>query len=307
MLARVCFALDPSAPVRLRGFRAMLDGIGTMLACRFTEEQVRTNFMTFTRQRFVDFCLSMNSRLRADIYRLAGTYERLAALVMRDDIGFGIERALYALNPTAPCRSPMFERDYVAELPQLLPALERLAQAKGRSIETLIDRHIAAFIAAQLKAPIAAELREMRDAKDHFAFSLPAARILALVQVQGPSEPVPALCGVIATMLEPALERFHNRNTRDQIRAQIQDIAQNGDLGALVAAIDNREALAADDQMFRLAAGMYAETVRDRDRLEYERKNRTSIARVISSQVASLLSGVIATVAVLVTILVKLL
>jgi len=58
--------------------------------------------------------------------------------------------------------------------------------------------------------------------------------------------------------------------------------------------------------MFHVAADEYANTEQRRERLEYERKNRVSISRMVSSQVASLLSGTIATVAVLVTILVKL-
>jgi hypothetical protein len=305
-LARICFALDPSGPVRLRNFRAMLDGIGMLLACRYAEDPVRADFTTFVRHRFIDFCIGMNARLRPDLYRLAGLYDRLAPHVTRDDIGFGIERALYALNVSAPCRSPLFARDYVAELDQLVPALEQLAATSGQALETLIDRHIAAFVAVRLKAPIAPELRALRDAKDHFGYVLPTARILALVQKQTAGEAAPALCRMVATMLEPALERFHNRNTRDEVRARIGEIAETGRLEDLVAAVDDPEAQVIDDHNFRAAVVSYTETVRARERIVYERENRTSIMRTVSSQVASLLSGVLATIAVLVTILVKL-
>lgn len=305
-LTRICFALDPSAPVRMRNFRAMLDGIAMLLACRYTEEPVRADFVTFVRQRLIDYCLGVNARLRPDIYRLAGAFDRLAPSIARDDIGYGIERALYTLSPSAHCRSPLFERDYVAELYQLVPALERLAQTRAGALDTLVDRHIAAFVAARAKAPITPELRALRDAKDHFDFALPAARILAIAQDEGMSSAAPALCGVVATMLEPALERFHNRNTRDAIRSRIKEIAATGSIHALIGAVDDHETLLIDDEMFHVAADEYANTEQRRERLEYERKNRVSISRMVSSQVASLLSGTIATVAVLVTILVKL-
>ena len=305
-LTRICFALDPGGPVRMRHCRAMLDGVASLLACRFGNEAIRADFVDFLRHRIIDFCLATNVRLRPDIYRLAGTYDRLAPSIGRDDIGFGIERALYLLNPGAPCRSPLFERDHVAELNQLVPALERLAQTRPGALDTLIDRHMAAFVTSRVKAPIAMELRELRDAKDHFAFALPAARILAIVQEEGASGPAPALCGVVATMLEPALERYHNRNTRDEIRARIQDAAAGGMLRALIEAVDDRDALQDDDHAFRVAVVEYAGTVQQRERLDYERKNRVSITRMVGNQVASLLAGTIATVAVLVTILVKL-
>jgi eukaryotic-like serine/threonine-protein kinase len=305
-LTRICFALDPSAPIRMRNLRAMLDGVAMLLACRFGEELVRAEFVTFVRQRLIDFCLGMNARLRPDIYRLAGAFDRLAPSITRDDVGFGIERALYMLSPGAPCRSPLFERDYVAELNQLVPALERLAQTRAGALDTLVDRHVAAFVASRAKAPIAPELRALRDAKDHFAFALPAARVLAIAQQEGMSGPAPALCGMVATTLEPALERFHNRRTRDAIRTRIKEIAATGSLRALIDAVDNHDALQIDGYAFRDAAREYANAVQERERLEYERKNRTSISRTVASQVASLLSGTIATVAVLVTILMKL-
>ena len=74
----------------------------------------------------------------------------------------------------------------------------------------------------------------------------------------------------------------------------------------LIAAVDDPEVLLIDEHNFRVAAGEYAGTVQQLERLDYERENRVSIARTISSQFASLLSGVAATVAVLVTILTKL-
>ncbi len=305
-LARVCVALDPLGLIRLRSFRAMIDGIGGLLAVGLREEPLRNAFAVVAKTAIVSFSLEMMSRPRPDIFRAVSTFERVSPTVNREEIGFGIERALYALNPNAPCRSPMFESDYVAGLEHLVPALDRLARTKGTAFDSLIDRHIAAFVGARLKANIVPELRELRDAKDHVGYALPAARILAAVQHQTASGPAPALCGAVATMLEPSLARFHNRNTRDLIRARMQEVAQSGRLADLIAIADDPEALELDRRAFRVAAKDYANTVKQLERLEYERENRAAISRGISSQVASLLSGVAATIAVLVIILVKL-
>jgi eukaryotic-like serine/threonine-protein kinase len=305
-LTRVCIALDPVGLLRLRNCRAMLDGMGGMLAAGFSDEPLRNAFTTIVKANIVAFCLQMISRPRPDMLRAVASFERISPSVHREEIGFGLERAMYALNPNAPCRSPLFERDYVAELDRLIPALDRLARTKGTAFDSLIDRHIAAFAGARLKANIVPELRELRDARDHVGYALPAARILALVQAQTASEPAPALCNAVITMLEPSLTRFHNRNTRDLVRSRMQEVATSGRLADLIAIADDAQALEQDERAFRAAAADYALTVKQVQRLEYERVNRTAMARNISSQVASLLSGVAATIAVLVTILVKL-
>jgi hypothetical protein len=305
-LARVCVALDPLGLIRLRNFRAMIDGMGGMLVAGFSDEQLRDAFTKIVKANIIAFSLQMMSRPRPDTFRAVANFERIGPIIHREEIGFGLERAMYVLNPNAPCRSPLFESDYVAELEHLIPALDRLARIKGAAFDSLIDRHIAAFAGARLKANIVPELRELRDARDHLGYALPAARILALVQLQTACGPAPALCGAVATMLEPSLARFHNRTTRDLVRGRMQEVATNGRLPDLIAIADDPKALEQDERGFRVAATDYAKTVQEVQRLEYERANRTAIARNISSQVASLLSGVTATIAVLVTILVKL-
>ena len=305
-LAKICIALDPVPLIRLRHFRATIDGAVRLLTVGFADESVRAEFSTILRHNLPAFCTRLNGRLRPEIQRLASAFERIGPFALREEIGFGLERAMYTLNANAPCRSPMFEDDYVAELSLLVPALERQAKNKGAAFDSLIDRHIAAFAAARLKANIAPELRALRDAKDRFDFALPAARILALVQIQTVAGAAPTLCGVAATMLEPALARYHNRNTRDAIRARIQEIAKTGRLDAIIAVIDDPAAIERDERDFARAKADHAAVVQQIERIAYERTNRAAISRMISNQVASLLSGILATVAVLVTILVKL-
>jgi hypothetical protein len=305
-LARVIFALDPIGPVRYRAFRATLDGIAGLLAAKYADDEYRNAFVAIVQGRLFDFFLATNTRLRSDIFRLAGAFERLAPHVGKSEIGYGLERALYTLNGSIFCRSPLFETDYVADLAQVVPALDRLAKAKGGALDSVMDRHIAAFVAARMKTPVAPELRELRDASDHFGFALPATRILAYAQDQVNGDPAPALCNAVVAMLEPALERFHNRETRERIRNRLQEIAGAGRLSDIVAAVDDKEVLYIDDYNFRAAVAEYAGTEQQLQRIEFERENREALARTVSSQVASLFSGMAATVVVLVTILLKL-
>jgi hypothetical protein len=305
-LTRVCIALDPIGLIRIKDFRAMIDGAPRLASVGFADEAMRDAFAAMLRHNLAAFCAALTSRLRPELYKLAAAYERFNPTILREEIGFGIERAIYALNPNAPCRSPLFEADYVADLSLLVPALERLARTKGTAFDVIIDRHIAAFAGTRLKVNIVPELRELRDAKDRFGYALPAARILALIQTQTACEPAPALCGMIATMLEPALARYRNAVRRDSIRERMQDVAKSGRLDQLIAVVDDRAMLGLDEREFQAAAVEYGTAARGIERLDYERTNRAAISRRISSQVASLLSGAVSTLAVLVTILVKL-
>jgi len=306
-LARIIFALDPIGPVRYRAFRATLDGMAGLLAAKYEDDNYRNAFLAIIHEHLLDFFLATNSRLRTEIYRLAAAFERLAPQVTKSDIGYGPERALYALNGSIYCRSPLFDKDYVADLAQVLPALDRLVKSKGGAIDSVMDRHIAAFVAVRMKTQVGPELRDLRDASDHFGFALPTARILAFAQEQVNGDPVPTLCSAIVEMLEPALERFHNRETRERVRTRLHDIAGAGWLGRIVATVDDKEVLFVDDHNFRAAVAEYAGTEQQLQRIAFERKNRDALARAMSSQVASLLSGMAATLVVLVTILINLL
>src|SRR3546814_3856572 len=71
-------------------------------------------------------------KLRADIMAHVRSFDLVGLHLAKPRIGYGIERALYALNSSWPCQSPLLAADYVAGLDDLLPALERLA-AQGKT------------------------------------------------------------------------------------------------------------------------------------------------------------------------------
>ncbi|MDP6885104.1 MAG: ABC transporter permease subunit, partial [Rhodospirillales bacterium] len=82
---------------------------------------------------------------------------------MSAQIGYGIERCLYELNPGLPCQSPHLNHDYVTRIRDLLPALDETANRVSE--KTLpIDRHIAAFIAEIVRSGIQAVSRGQIEA-----------------------------------------------------------------------------------------------------------------------------------------------
>ena len=86
--------------------------------------------------------------------------KRARDVMARSSSGDGIERAIYDLNPSLACQSPLVEAYYVLSPEQLLPALNRLAEDTGEAV-VLIDSHIASYIAAHFASHRDAELRDL--------------------------------------------------------------------------------------------------------------------------------------------------
>ncbi|MDH3703497.1 MAG: hypothetical protein OEU46_19525, partial [Alphaproteobacteria bacterium] len=87
---------------------------------------------------------------------------------------------------------------------------------------------------------------------------------------------------------------------------ELRKTAKAGIIRDLLTVIDNQDDLSADLTRYQFAVSEYVSTLLQLQRLEYERVNRKNLAREFGAQISSLVSGVVATVAVLVTVLVKL-
>src|SRR3546814_17734951 len=99
-------------------------------------------------------------------------------------IGYGIERALYALNSSWPCQSPLLAADYVAGLDDLLPALERLA-AQGKTERPPMDWHIGGFVSARMKMTPDRAFNELTEDERPEIFNHGIVRLLAEVDRKG--------------------------------------------------------------------------------------------------------------------------
>ena len=71
-------------------------------------------------------------------------------------------------------------------------------------------------------------------------------------------------------------------------------------------AIDNYEDRTNDEYEYRVSVGLFEETIMQLRQVAYEREHRAAYTYELGGQVASLVSGVAATVAILAIILMKL-
>lgn len=296
MVARVCIALDPQAPIRYRELRATIEGLGALIGAYLEDEEMRDLFSKTLREQLPAFWQKNQRRLTEAQEKFAADYDRARSNVDRIGVGLGIERVAYDLNPNLPCRSPTFAGDYVVDVSALLPAYEHMA-VSGVELKNLVDRNTAAFLASKMARQVTADLRDLDNKVDPHISLIASVKILATVQDRVSKREYIDLAAGIATMLEPSIKRFHSRTVRKRVRDGLKKATRTGRLSRLVEAINDPRDVAADASAFQQATAVYARTVMEDQRLEYEKTHRDYFSREMGAQMAATVSGFITCVA----------
>lgn len=271
LVSMACSWFDPDGPLRYREFVATPDGIGHALATAVEEQDKATIGLIneLVQKKFaVEWFEQKIMSGRLDLSLESKLFKRLQQFLRHAGPGYGIERVLYELNPFLPCRSPMLGSAYVYSLRDLLPALDAVVAERGK-LPSLIDRHVAGFIASRIGAGIESQL----SALEHTTGASASAKIgmcglLAKVQYEFQNQRVPHLTGWLARELDPAIDRFQSRSMRKKIRDKLDEVAVSGNLIELYQALANKNALKKDDREQGLAKREYSEALREIKRLE---------------------------------------
>ncbi len=251
LVARVCLALDPAAPIRYGGIGVMVDGFGTALAAAFQGRCSTAAIAEALIGRLPQFWLTMQGDLKTDQTPLLKNFEQLRQRLEDKRPGFGIERLLYELNPALHCLSPPIEKACVVDASDLLRALEAAAKT-GELGDTLIDRHLAGFIAARFRNA-GTDWHESLGGADPRLRALATLQILARLQsLRGP-EVVPALSERLGRELPAFVDRFHSRERRAKLKAGIGRLAAKGSLPELLNLLASPAELSRDDSDFARA------------------------------------------------------
>jgi eukaryotic-like serine/threonine-protein kinase len=302
LVARLAMALDPRAPLRYGGFAAALDGFGPALAAAYRSGSGAAVIADTIMGRLPQFWCSIQPGFRPEQSASLRLFDRLRHWLDDRRPGFGIERLLYELNPGLHCLSPALERDCVIAADGILPALER-ACAAGRIGEALVDRHVAAFLAARRRDTVS----EWHGA---LASSDPRQRLLGILHVlarlqklYGPAR-VPALSERLAHDLPQLLERYHSRSRRRRLVDALARLRGKGDLVETVACIANPGEHRRDEAEFRAARSAFAAVAGALAAMRGDHEGRSREAVVLGGQMTVAAAIVLAGSAAVVSCLV---
>ena len=296
LVTRVCIGLDPSAPLRHKGFTAHIDGFGPTLALGFGDDTVRQRVADMINARVLPQWMSLQNRTKSDVMLLYSRLEKMPGILNQTGPGYGIERCLYELNPHIQCLSPMVEHLYVTRSEELLPALEAVAQARDVPPAPM-DRHIAAFLGARSPEVDDRMLRPLATIADRPSGDIiNVLRILSRVQVLSRNGPMPALARWIATLCKPAVNAFHNLKVRRAVEIAVERSAESGLLTELQKIFDDVKAVQRDENAYRRCQQEYAQCSAQVSQMGLDLQNRDNLASELGEQVAAVVSGVIGSV-----------
>jgi eukaryotic-like serine/threonine-protein kinase len=255
--ARACIALDPLAPIRYGDFALAIDSFPEALIAAFNGNGSLQTIGEILTARLPQFWMSAQTTLRPEVLAMntAKPFDTMRRYAEDPRPGFGLERVLYELNPLLHCFSPTIQADRVIEARQVLDALEAAA-ARGALGDTILDRHLAAFIAARTR-------NLARDALE-FLNGTPRQKVLGtlaiLAHLQGAHGPqtLPALGKHFARQAELVVEMFHSRSRRKRLVAEIQKLAARGTLSDLFWLVNGSSERGGDIQGFAAAQREYA-------------------------------------------------
>jgi len=303
MLAKILMMMDPTAPIRYKGFNLMPDGFGSALAAllarrgdtRLLVEMVMREVPTLW------FESSGDSR-RPDSSHTEGNFRELRNFLTTMGLGFGMERCIYELNDAIPCQSPLLGEEYVVELKDLLPALNATGTKRPDAKQLPVDRHIAAFMAARARSDINRNLVAIND-PDQGAALMALINLYAVFQYRLGPESLPGLAGWIGALCQPVIAAYHNRDKRKELEKEIPRLVRRGSIVEIYNLVEDVGAREQDKHGFSWAQAQYQAAEDEIKRIQNEDDDRGKEADRIGKQTAAVTGILIGMITVTITVI----
>lgn len=301
LISRICMALDPDGPIRYRGISVMPSGVAGYLAYVVLTNGNLQTISELISTGLVGAWASMQREMQPEMLPVIQQIDRVRAHIDRTSFGNGIERALYDLNPYLPCLSPMLKQFYVVSPRFILSALDTLAGQAGKPAEPM-DRHLAAFLLIRDKRSEAL-FGAMSPGEPSLRRGLAMLSLFSELQYRYGPDKIANLAAWLLPLLEPNIRHFISKPLQEKIRREAKEATAQGNLGALLHAVDDPKRIAADETDFLRARLMYQDITREMTHIERLLKNKDnvnqSLGRPVAATFASFISIVLITLALL--------
>lgn len=293
MAAFIGAALAPGYPISYKGLSFFPEAFGRALAEYYALQKDVTLFAEIIQSSVASFWNSMRDQTLADNNQeMIGKIETCRAFLKQTGSGYGLERSLYVLCPEAPCMSEKLKGFYVRSPEELLLAYEQLAQMPSRP-EKFLDRHIIAMLSAKERVVIDPFIPDL-NSSDGVRSLMATIKVFSAIQRRFKIAAVPALTSWLAEGLEPLINKFHDRDHRVKIRAQLAKLRDKGDIIRIEQLFDNLQEVQADNTGFVRAGQEYAALRQEYTALDTSLKTDPKFGFSMGRHISSLVSGIIA-------------
>lgn len=301
MACLVSIALDPEAPIRYKGLALHPEGVGCALAYAIVKKGDLAPFAEIIAHNVIVFWLdAQNHGAAVDAGSLVTRFDSCRAFLRQKNMGYGIERCLYLLNPEAHCLSEKLGNFFVRTPEDLLFAFESMIEGGDAPIQ-LLDRHILAFLSVKDRKSVDSYLPDFNDT-DKSKQILATLKTLATIQKRSRMPPFPRVAKHIAGMMTPIYGHYHDRHLRDSLREKIEKLKEGGDLAKMAALFENPDVPQKDFGGFRKAMYEYAALKKEKVRIQKAMAESGDFGRGTGRHVAAVTSSIVAAVVILIVL-----
>lgn len=291
LVAKIAMILAPDAPIRYKSVSFMPEGFGAALAAEYLAKGNAQLLAEVLSLDLFSTWISIQPEVGPDHSALERNFGQLKTIIGNTNIGYGVERCLYELNPYIPCQGSLLSGDYVARIEDLLPALERIAETADHRTRPM-DRHIAAFTAARFRQDVEPHLAALGD-DDEAKSIIGMLSLLAAVQWRQNLKELKGMASWFGALLGPVIGSFHSKTTRRQLEKEIPAVVRKGDLAELFNIADNQERRQEDAEGYALARLMFKKAETEISDIENSEVSESDSAIRLGQQTAAMAAVVL--------------
>lgn len=268
MVSRVCMFLHPTGPIHFKGHSFFLDGIPAMIAEAFSRDdrEKLSAVVELMEGKFLQTLADIAENQGVKLGPQMALLRKVTQYAGSKQLGKGMERVLYEMNPVLPCVSQRFGNVWIGSIIQMMRALERLAGI-GNMRNILLDRHLAAFCATH-GVDLEREFNNLATAQSNPAkFNSLSLNFFGLLQQRCKMEALPNLTSKLVDGLAPAVKGLKNKKRREQVQAALEKSQKGGDIAKLVSEVNMVKMQAEDAREFAQAKTLVSRLERERKKL----------------------------------------
>jgi hypothetical protein len=297
LLSRVSIALDPEGPIRYKDLSVRAEGLGIALAEGFVKNMNLQSFLEIFNSPLLQYWLMTCTDMNLDVSAYVSRFESCKDFIKRPMIGYGLERVLYFLNADTNCLSPLLNKYHVKSSEDLILAFEKIAQEKKRP-SLAFDRHIAAFLSVKNGKVIDSYLYDL-NSPEPYRKLIGIINCLYMIQKTQNTPMLPNLTAWICDSITPIINRYHDKEKRDELKKKLKKIATSGDLSKLVFTVDDPDTIKRDYAAFKLALLEYKNLENEHKILNQDLDKPESYGKIRGRQSAVITSAVVSSLLIM--------
>ena len=296
IVTKVSLVFDPGGPIRYKGFFFMPDAYGTAMAVELLLQGNAQAPAEVLVHDIAGVWFAEQNKYDAQVIAIDARFRQMKKLIQDNNMGFGIERVLYELNPELPCQSPLIKEDYVIYIDDLLPALDAAANRVDAKAKPM-DRHIAAFVITHFDQDISPHLAAL-SSPDEEKKLIGMLSLLAFLQWHLKMESLFGLSSWLGGLLGPAINTYSSRSTRREIEREIPKLVRKGSLPELFDSIDNVEKRKEDMEKFTKAKEEFKEAENEIQEIEGKGGELAAKSELTGKKIAAMCSIMISMIVI---------